>query len=138
MKRSNSEITNMPREYIINYASIPQPIRPYGISGISQPTLIHAPVPSVPTLPRITQISPILPQIQIVQNAVPLVPRISSTQNLLVQPQPLINPIPQYSPISLNPMVIHNNNNINSIIGNDQSLKPPIQYTTKTYCARSL
>ena len=135
MKRSNSEITNVASGYPINYSSIPQPIMSYGIRGISQPSLINAPVQSVPTLARVTQISPILPQIQIVQNTVPLMPRISSTPNLLVQPQPLINPIPQYSPISINPMIIHNNNNI---IGNYQSLKAPIKYTTKSYDFRNL
>ena len=175
MRRSNSAMPIMSRRLSINNSitpiigqsivpTIPQST-PY---TVAQPLLAYNPVPSIATLPQVSQISPVMSQMQIVPNISPLMSQVSSAPNLLAQQyqyQPLVSPIslPQCSTVSYNPIMLPNNNNIiagyntstirssfgnniagcntstcGSSFGSNLGLKPTIKYSSKTYNARKL
>ena len=135
MRRTNSEIPIMTSRLSINNSITPIigqsliPITPQSMPyTIAQPLLAYNPVPSIANLPQVSQISPIMSQMQFVPNVSPLLSQVPSAPNLFAQRyqyQPLVNPIslPQYSTASYNPIMLPNNNNIIAGYNNISSIR---------------
>lgn len=135
MRRNNSTMPIMSSRLSINNSITPIigqsliPITPQSTPyTIAQPLLAYNPVPSLAPLPQVSQISPIMSQMQFVPNVSPLLSQVPSAPNLFAQQyqyQPLVNPIspPQYSTASYNPIILPNYNKIIAGYNNASSIR---------------